>query len=56
MLEWQGMALAAVSLVVTALLARWLRRKLDRRNARKREALLPAASRQVRRARARKAR
>ena len=54
--QWQGILVAVISLVVTALVARWARRRFDARLARKREAAKPAASRQVRRAQARRQR
>jgi len=52
--QWQGILVAAVSVVITALLGRWARRAYDRRKARQRAEAMPAASRQVRRAQARR--
>lgn len=53
-MEWHGAVVGVVCLVVTALVSRWVRRLVERRSARKREATAPLASRQVRRAQARK--
>ena len=52
--QWQGMLVAAICVVITAFLGRWARRAYDRRKARQRTAAMPAASRQVRRAQARR--
>lgn len=54
--QWQGILVAVISLVVTAFVARWARRRFDARLARKREAAKPPASRQVRRAQERRQR
>ena len=54
--QWQGVLVGVISLVVTALVARWVRRRFDARLARKREAAKPASSRQVRRAQERRKR
>lgn len=54
--QWQGVLVAVISLVVTALVARWVRRRVDARLGKKREAARPLESRQVRRAQARRQR
>ncbi|XAH22226.1 hypothetical protein AAFF27_19715 [Xylophilus sp. GW821-FHT01B05] len=56
--QWGGMVLGAVALVVTAVVVRFIRRRIERRRQAQWLARQPAPSRQVRRAqeRARKQR